>query len=87
MSAPCSNGRHRYGIVNDQWNAMGVCDVGQLCKIRDIAKRVANRLAKDRLGALIDQGRETLGLACIGEAHFDSHLRQRVREQVVGATV
>ena len=55
--------------------------------IGDIAARVADRLDKDRLGPAINQGGKIGRVIAGGKAGADAPLRQRVRQQVVGAAV
>lgn len=74
-------------VVDDERDAVPVRDVRQRGDIGDVAARVADRLGEDGLGAVVDQRVERGGVARIGEAGGDAGLRQRVREEVVGATV
>ena len=76
-----------HGVVDDDRHAMPVSDFGQLFEIDDIAERVADRFAEDRLGLAVDQLLEGCRIAVVGEAHVDAVLRQGVGEQVVGAAV
>ena len=77
--------RHR--VVDDQRDAVAVCDVGELRQVGDVAERVADRLAVDRLRLRVDQRLERVRHAVVGETHLDAELREGVREQVVGAAV
>ncbi|MNV09545.1 hypothetical protein D3C71_1000400 [compost metagenome] len=62
-------------------------DFGDGFDVGDVAARVADGFDKHRLGAFVDQGSERLRIAIVGKAGLDAELRQRVREQVVGAAI
>ena len=78
-------GGHR--VVDDQGDAVGMSHVGHGADVGDIACRVADGLAEDRLGALIDQGRHARDVVGGGEADLDAELRQGVGEEVIGAAI
>ncbi len=61
--------------------------LGQRREVDDVAERVADRFAEQRPGPAVDQLREGVRIAAVGKAHLDAVLRQRVREQVVGAAI
>ena len=61
--------------------------VGHGADVGDVARRVADGLAEDRLGALVDEGRHAVDVVGGGEADLDAQLRQGVGEEVVGAAV
>mmetsp|Transcript_5968 Transcript_5968/g.23715 ORF Transcript_5968/g.23715 Transcript_5968/m.23715 type:complete len:341 (+) Transcript_5968:5957-6979(+) len=86
LDRPAQVGRG-HGVVDDQRHAMGVGDGGDLLDVGHIALRVAERLDEDGLGLVVDQRGEAVGLAVVGELGADAVLRQRVREQVVGAAI
>ncbi|AJY37764.1 hypothetical protein BO07_5022 [Burkholderia mallei] len=77
--------RHR--VVDDERQAVAVRDLGERGDIGDVAERIADRFREDRLRPCVDQRVERGRLARVGEARRDSVLRQRMREQVVGAAV
>ena len=79
--------RAGHGVVDDQWDAVAVRDVGDGPDVGDVARRVAERLDVDRLGVGVDQRLEAFGRAVVGKARRDAVLRQGVGEQVVGAAV
>jgi hypothetical protein len=74
-------------VVDDQRHAMAVRDLGQRLEVGDVAERVADRFAVQRLGPAVDQPFETRRIGVVGEADVDAILRQGVREQVVGAAI
>ena len=76
-----------HGVVDDDRHAVLVGDFGELLEVGDVAERVADRFAEDRLGLAVDQLLEGFRIAVVGEAHVDAVLRQGVGEQVVGAAV
>uniref|UniRef100_A0A914YCT4 Uncharacterized protein n=1 Tax=Panagrolaimus superbus TaxID=310955 RepID=A0A914YCT4_9BILA len=78
-------GGHR--VVDDQWHAGGMRDLGDGRDVGDVAARVADRFDEHRLGAVVDQRGERRRIGRIGETRLDAVLRQRVRQQVEAATV
>ena len=90
-SAPYSIGPHQYRrrdrVVDDQRHAMAVRDVGERLEIAHIAGRIADGLAENRAGVLVDQGLEIGGAIGFREPHLHAELRQNVREQSVGRAV
>ena len=66
---------------------MTVRDLGEGAEVRDVAERIADGFAEDRLGLRVDQLLEFFRLAVIREAHLDAELREGVREQVVCAAI
>ena len=66
---------------------MGVGHCRYRAEIDDIGRRVADRLAKHRLGFGVDQPAHGLDVAVVGEAGLDAEARQSMGEQVVGAAV
>ena len=79
--------RRRHGIVDDQRYTMPVRDRGDGRDVGDVALGIAEGLDEHRLGLRVDQRLEGLRPAIVGEARLDAVLRQRVREQVVGAAI
>ena len=80
--------RRRHGVVDDQRQALGVRRVGPGLDVDDVELRVADRLGEHEARLVVGQlGRPTSGSVGVGEPHLDAVLRQRVREQVVGAAV
>ncbi|MNS81596.1 hypothetical protein D3C72_1153100 [compost metagenome] len=77
----------RHGVVDDQRQALGVGRIGQGGEVHDIAQRIADGLAEDRLGALIGVGGDGGDVVGVDEAHLDAVLGQGVGEQVVGAAI
>ena len=74
-------------VVDDERHAAGVGGLGQGGDVDDVARRVADALAIDRLGFVIDEGGDGLGAVILGEAHLDPEARQHVGEQGVGAAI
>ena len=92
MSAPCSIGRHRYGVghrvVDDQRHARLVRDAGDRLDVEDVAARVADRLGEEQLGVRPHGGAPRVEVVrVLDEGDLDAELGQRVVEQVVGAAV
>ena len=76
-----------HGVVDDERDSGGVCHLGERRDVGDVAQRVADGFAEDRLGTVVYESSEGLGLARIGKAHCEALLREGVRKQVVGAAV
>ena len=74
-------------VVDDERHATGVGCLGQRGQIDDVARRVADALAVDRLGLVVDKGGDGFGAVILGEAHLDPETRQHVGEQGVGAAI
>ena len=83
---PAEDGR-RHRVVDDQWDAVTVRGVSQRLEIDDIAGRVADGLAEDCLGLVVDQRFQRGDVIVGGEAHLDALTRQGVGEKVVGAAI
>jgi hypothetical protein len=58
-----------------------------LLEVGDVAERVADRFAIQRLGLAVDQPFEAGRVGMVGKADVDAVLRQGVGEQVVGAAI
>ena len=56
-------------------------------EVEDVALRVADALAVERLGVRADRGLPPGEVVGVDEAHLDAHLRERVVQLVVGAAV
>ena len=91
MSAPWSNARAPTGVgdgvVEDQRQAGRVGGLRPRRDVDDVELRVADRLGEDELRVLVGELRDGVGVVRVGQAHLDAVLRQRVREEVVGAAV
>jgi hypothetical protein len=72
-------GCHR--VVDDQRHAVAVRDLRQRLDIADIAGGIADGLGEHRLGVLVDQPLDRIGLVAVGKASFDTLARQHVTEQ------
>ena len=66
---------------------MAVGNVADGLEIDDIERRVAHRLAEDRLGVCVDQRLDALGAVVVGKAHLDTLPRQDMSEERVGGPV
>ena len=86
LERPAQN-RRGHGVVDDQWHAMAVRRISQSLQVDDVASRVADRLAKYRLGAAVDQRFKRGDVVMGGKAHFNSGAWQGVGKQVVAAAV
>ena len=92
MSTPCDERlaqvRRREGVVDHERDAGRVGDVGDAGEVEDVALRVADALAVERLRVRADRGLpgvEVVGV--VDEADLDAQLRERVVQLVVGAAV
>ena len=79
--------RRRHRVVDDERQAGRVRGVGPGADVDHVQPRVADRLGEHEARLVVDVRRELLGPVGIDEPHLDPVLRQRVREQVVGAAV
>ncbi|MCY1288947.1 hypothetical protein D9M70_380140 [compost metagenome] len=79
--------RRGHGVVDDQRHAVVMRHARDRLDVDHVAERVAHRLDEHGLGALVDQIAEARRVAAVGEAGLDARLRQRVRQQVVGAAI
>ena len=91
MSAPCSNGQHRYGVGTVLSTISGTpwawATAAKAPKSTTFAARIADGFAKYRLGLAVDQAAHGVDIAIVGETRFDTETRQGMREQIVGAAV
>jgi hypothetical protein len=79
--------RRRHRVVDDQRNSMPPRQRRQLFDVADIARRIADALAKDRARVVVDQlfdGVRTIGF---GKADLDALARENVSEQRVRGAV
>src|SRR5574343_2001716 len=74
-------------VVHNQRHTVLVGNLGQLFKIGDVTQWVPHRLAVDGLGFTVNEFGKGSRVAIVGKAHLNTVLWQRVREQVVSATV
>ena len=74
-------------VINDQWDAVVMGHFGKGRNVRDIAQGVANRLAVNGLGFVINVLGKAGWIARVSKAHFNALLRKGVRKQVVSAAV
>ena len=80
--------RRRDGVVDDQRDAVAVRDRGDGLDVEDVALRVADGLAEERLGVVLHQRLPGLRVVrVLDEGDRDAELGQRVVQQVVGAAV
>ena len=91
MCAPCSNGRHRYGVANVLSITSGrpgvVGDLRPAGDVEHVDARVADRLGVEHARALVDRGAHGVEVVRVDEAHVDAEARQLQRELVVRAAV
>ena len=91
MSAPWSNTRQPNGVGTVLSTISGrpvACAASaQAPMSMTFSRGLPIVSAKTASCSVVDQGREVLGPVGVGEARLDAVLRQRVREQVVGAAV
>ena len=76
-----------HGVVHDQRHPMRMGDLGQRGDIRDVTQWVANRLAVDGLGFVINQLGKTGRVTGIGEPDLNALLRESVSKEVIGAAI
>ena len=75
--------RRRHCIVDDQRHAMRMRHGSDSFNIDDVASGVANRLAKDSGGLVVDQALNRNGRIVRRESNVDALFRQHVLEQRV----
>lgn len=75
------------GVVDNERDATGVADLGDLLKIRDVVARVSDGLDVDGLGLLVDGGSDILRLVTVDELGLDSQAREHDLELVVGTAI
>ena len=73
--------------VDHQWQAVTVGDLSYCWYVEYFKARVAQRFAEQQPGIGLDSRSESLRLARVDEGGLDAKARQRVFEQVVGATI
>ena len=74
-------------VVDDERQAVAVGDGGNGLDVRDVAVRVAQRLEIDGARVRLDGRLDRCGVVRVHERRRDAVLRQRVRQQVIGAAV
>ena len=74
-------------VVDDQWHAMRMCDLGQRLDVADIAGGIADGLGEHGAGVLVDQPGDRVRRVALGEAADDALPRQDVGEQRVRGAV
>ena len=74
-------------VVDDERQAVAVGDGGNGLDVRDVAVRVAQRLKIDGARVRLDGRLDRCGVVRVHERCRDAVLRQRVRQQVIGAAV
>jgi len=79
--------RRRNRVVDDQRHAMAMRDLRQRLDVADIAGGIADGFRKHRLGVLVDQPFDRVGLVALGETSGDALARQDVAEQRVRGAV
>src|SRR5580692_3590119 len=78
--------RRSDGVVDNQWHAMFVRNLGQSFDISDISRWVAHALAEDGTGILVDQSFDVFRTVTRGKARGDSAFWEDVcKESVSGA--
>ena len=91
MSAPCSKGRHRYGVrqrvVDDERHAGAMGDLGDRLDVGDDAAGIGDRLDEDRLGARRDRRLEGGEVVGVGPGDLPAEILDRVAELVDGAAI
>ena len=75
------------GVIDDQRHTMPVGGIGQCLKVNNIAGRVANGFAEDRLGLVIDQRLKRRDVVMGSETRLDTKARQGMRQQVVSPAI
>ena len=87
LDRPQQDGR-RDRVVDDQRYAVPCGDRGQRLDVADIAGRIADALAEDRAGVVVDQAaRSPRRPIALGEADVDALARQKMGEQRVRRAV
>ena len=91
MSAPSVSGRLRYGrgkgIVDEERNAGGVGDRGDLRNVEHFQAGIADGLGDHQPGVGADRGAETVEVARLDERGRDAEARQRVGEKIDAAAI
>ena len=75
------------GIVDNQGDAGGVGDLRPALDVHHVARRIADGLAEQGPGIVIDERSHALEIVSLGEAGLDALPREGVGKQVVGAAV
>ena len=77
----------RYGVIDNQRNAVFVGNFGPLLDIHHVAGRVADRFAEQGAGLVVDGVLDCLEIIVAHHLALDALVRQRVGKQVVGAAI
>src|SRR5579875_2227642 len=75
------------GIIDNERQTMLMRNIGHSADVQRIQAWIAHCLGVDSLCMLIDGGAEILRLAPIHKMHLDAKFRQRIMEEVIGATI
>ena len=74
-------------IIDDNWNAVLMRDIGNRIKIQRVQARIAQRLGIDCFCMLVDCSAEIVRIAAIDKAHIDTKLGQCIVEEIIGTTI
>src|SRR5216683_3908683 len=74
-------------VIQDQWHAMLVCDIGHGANIERIQARIAHSFCEYGLCAFVKSGVEVLWIAAIYETYVYPQLWQRIVEEVICASI
>src|SRR5262249_61191048 len=77
----------RDGVVDDQWNAVFVSDVGNPLDVTDVSRRIADAFAIKCASIIADQGCHGLGIVARREANVYAKPRQYMCEQCMCGSV
>ncbi len=73
--------RRRHGIVDDEWNASTVCDARDRLEVADVARGIADGLAKYRACGFVDERVDVLRSVAAREARLNAIAAKGVGEQ------
>src|SRR5690348_11901599 len=68
-------------VIDDQWNAVFVCNLSDRFNVADVSSRIPDTLAKHSARVIVNQRLYCLGLIRLRKADRDSLTRQDVGEQ------
>ena len=86
LDGPGQN-RGRGSIVDHEWHALLVGDVGQPFNVDDVELGIAHGLGVDGPRLLVDCGAQAVKIIRVDKADVDAQLRQGVVEEVVGPAI